>query len=140
MKHIENICRKYNIKNYTINNGVVDVDNDVYFYDKGLYKIPLIFGKVTGNFSCAFNNLSSLSGCPKWIGGDFFCHGNKLEELDGPEFVNGDFIIDKSIVNLLDERYEINNDYEYPRVTNYNFVNKLIKRGNNINSILKNNI
>ena len=92
------------------------------------------------NFSCAFNNLSSLSGCPKWVGGDFFCHGNKLEELNGPEFVDGDFIIDKSIVNLLDERYEINNDFEYPRVTNYNNVNKLIKRSNNINSILKNNI
>ena len=140
MTHIESICRKYNIYNYTIKDGVVNVDGSVSFYDKGLYKMPLIFGKVTGNFSCAFNNLSSLSGCPKWIGGDFFCHGNKLKELNGPDFVNGDFIIDKSIVEHIDERYEINNDYEYPRVTNYNSVNKLIKRNHNINSILKNNI
>lgn len=140
MKHIESICRKYKILDYTIIDSMVDVYGSVYFYDSGLYKIPLKFGKVTGNFSCAFNNLSSLSGCPKWVGGDFFCHGNKLENLDGPDFVEGDFIIDKSIVNYLDKRYEINNDYEYPRVTNYNEVTKLIKRSNSINSILKNNI
>tara|TARA_X000000368_G_scaffold134953_1_gene105932 strand:+ start:11554 stop:11979 length:426 start_codon:yes stop_codon:yes gene_type:complete len=141
MNHIKSICKKYNITNYTIkDDGVVDVNGSVYFYDKGLYKLPLKFGKVTGNFSCAFNNLTSLSGCPKWVGGDFFCHGNKIKELNGPDFVYGDFIIDKSIVGYIDERYEINNDFEFPRVINYNFVNKLIKRGNNINSILKNNI
>ncbi len=36
-------------------------------------------------------NLSSLEGCPKVIGGDFYCNNNKLTSLDGcPEEVGRD--------------------------------------------------
>ena len=53
---IETTCKKYNIKNYTINtDGLVDVNGDVFLYNKGLTKLPLKFGKVTGYFGCRDN-------------------------------------------------------------------------------------
>jgi hypothetical protein len=48
---IDSICKKFGITNYTINpDGTVDVDGDVDLYNKGLTKLPLKFGKVTGYF------------------------------------------------------------------------------------------
>lgn len=140
MDYIVDLCKHFNIKNFNIIENTIDVDGDVNLYDKSLFKIPLNFGKVTGNFSCAFNNLTSLEGCPRWIGGNFYCHGNNLESIEGPEFVGGDFLIDKSIVEKIDKRYKIENTLDFPSIKNYNEVNKLIKRKGKINSILKNNI
>ena len=45
---IDVICKKYGIRNYTINNGVVDVDGDVNLSVQALSGLPLKFGKVTG--------------------------------------------------------------------------------------------
>jgi hypothetical protein len=43
--NIDSICRKYNIKNYTINpDGTVDVDGKVYLNYQKLTKLPLKFG------------------------------------------------------------------------------------------------
>ncbi len=40
-----------NIRNYTINpDGSIDVDEDVWLYDKGLTKLPLKFNKVNELF------------------------------------------------------------------------------------------
>jgi hypothetical protein len=110
---IEEICVKYGISNYTINDdGSVDVDGDVDLNDCELTELPLTFNKVTGTFNCDDNKLTDLKGCPKSVGvffcgsnnltdlefspekvgGDFHCFGNKLTSLKGcPESIGGDF-------------------------------------------------
>jgi hypothetical protein len=90
---ISDICEKYVIMNYTINeDGSIDVDGDVLLYDYGLTKLPLKFEKVTGDFRCYSNQLTSLEGSPKSVGGDFYCQQNKLTSLEGgPEWVGGIF-------------------------------------------------
>jgi hypothetical protein len=58
---INRICRKYSIKNYTINQDMsIDVDDDVVLYDRGLVKLPLRFNKIRGNFNCYTNKLTTL--------------------------------------------------------------------------------
>ena len=88
-QEIHDICKKYKIKNYTINtDGSIDVDGDVSISNKGLKSIPLKFNKVSGNFTCYGNQLCNLEGCPKEVGGWFDCSINKLTSLiGGPEFV-----------------------------------------------------
>jgi hypothetical protein len=90
---IDSICKKFGIRNYTINeDSTIDVDGDVDLYRKGLTKIPLKFGKVSGNFSCGYNQLESLSGAPLSVGGDFSCGDNQLKSLEGsPLSVGGRF-------------------------------------------------
>jgi hypothetical protein len=90
---IEQICEKYQIKNYTINDdGTIDVDGYVDLIDEELFKLPLTFNKVTGYFDCSWNRLTSLKGCPKWVGTDFYCHDNKLTSLEyDPEYVGGSY-------------------------------------------------
>ena len=92
-EEINIICRNYHILNYTINSdGSIDVDNDVDLYGRGLIKLPLNFGKVSGNFHCNENKLTTLEGCPQSIGGDFSCMSNNLTTLEGsPQSVGGDF-------------------------------------------------
>jgi hypothetical protein len=92
-KHIESICKKYGIRNYTINNnGLVDVDGDVYLSDRKLDNLPLTFGTVTGFFICHYNQLTSLEGSPREVRGGFNCTNNQLTTLKGsPTEVGGDF-------------------------------------------------
>ena len=99
---IDIICKKYGIKNYTINpDDSIDVDGDVdlrgsrfwdYFRTSSSYgkmnnwtldRLPLKFGKVSGSFDCRYNNLTTLEGCPKEVGGDFYISDNKLTSLVG---------------------------------------------------------
>ena len=81
---IEYICRKYGIENYIINDDeTVDVDGDVNLYKKGLTKLPIKFGKVTGYFFCGHNHLTTLEGAPYWVGKYFDCNKNKLTSLKG---------------------------------------------------------
>ncbi len=91
--NIEDICKKYDIRNYTINSdGSIDVDGDFYSSREELTKLPLKFGKVTGNFNCSFNELTSLEGSPNYVGGYFNCRGNQLFTLEGsPNYVGGYF-------------------------------------------------
>jgi len=90
---IHSICKKFGIKNYTINqDGSIDVDRNVYLNAKKLIELPLKFGKVGGDFYCHYNNLTSLEGSPREVGGDFHCNGNKLTSLEGsPHSVGGIF-------------------------------------------------
>ena len=89
---IEAICKKYNIKNYIINeDGSIDVDDDIYLYNKKLKVLPLKFRRVIGNFECSFNKLTSLKGSPQSIGGYFSCSFNKLTSLKGsPQSIGGE--------------------------------------------------
>ena len=80
-------CEKY-LKNYTINpDGTIDVNGDVdlYYCLGKMKKLPVKFGKVSGDFSCYRNNLTTLEGCPKYVGGGFSCSSNELTTLKGIE-------------------------------------------------------
>jgi hypothetical protein len=90
---IDEICEKYQIKNYTINDdGTIDVDGGVGFSGYGLEELPLNFNRVTGFFVCDDNQLTTLKGSPRWVGGWFDCDDNYLSSLEfGPEYVGNDF-------------------------------------------------
>ena len=89
---IHELCKKYNIIHYTINNGLVDVDGNVDLSTKKLTKIPIKFGNVNGYFHCDGNQLTSLEGGPQKVGGDFYCSRNRLTSLEGaPKYIGGNF-------------------------------------------------
>lgn len=73
--------------------GLVDVDGDFHCNNMRLNDLKGVrFGKVTGNFWCSRNNLTSLAGCPQEVGGTFNCYGNELSTLDGsPKKVTSTF-------------------------------------------------
>jgi hypothetical protein len=101
---IHKICEKYGITVYTINtDGSIDVDDNVDLNDFGLTKLPLKFNKVSGNFECYYNKLTTLEGSPKSVGGDFYCRYNKLTSLEGsPKSVGGNFHCnDNNLTTLL---------------------------------------
>ena len=93
---IDSICEKYGIRYYTINSdGTVDVDDNVSLSYKRLTKLPLRFGKVSGDFNFHNNNLISLEGCPESVGVSFACNYNKLTTLKGcPQSVGEIFILE----------------------------------------------
>jgi hypothetical protein len=94
-RKIDSICDKYNIKNYTINqDGSIDVDGNVSIeVRRELTKLPLKFGRVSGDFICRCNQLTTLEGCPNSVGGYFDCQDNQLTTLEGcPESVGDSFL------------------------------------------------
>ena len=95
---------KYKIRNYTINSDEsIDVDGDVYLFNKGLTELPLKFNKVNGIFDCDDNKLTSLEGCPQTIGGSFLCSYNKLTSLEGcPEIIEGSFFCSNNNLTSFD--------------------------------------
>jgi hypothetical protein len=101
---IDKICKKWDIENYTINpDGTVDVDGNVYLSGQGLKKLPLKFGKVTGDFYCGHNRLTTLEGSPKEVGGFFSCGYNQLTTLEGaPKEVGGDFYCNNNQLTTLE--------------------------------------
>ncbi len=102
-KEIHEICEKYNIKNYKINNGLVDVDGDVSLSYHNLTHLPLSFGEISGDFNCSDNKLTTLKGCPVIVNGYFECWLNKLTKLDYlPEFIGGNFYSQNNELKTLD--------------------------------------
>ena len=106
------LCRLYGIKDYVIDGDAVDVYGDVNFFQssKKLTKFPFKFGKVTGDFLCmdnkltslkngptharsfycSNNNLTSLEGCPKYISGVFSIGSNRIESFESfPDYISG---------------------------------------------------
>jgi hypothetical protein len=78
----------------TINpDGTVDIEGDCSLKsNKKVNQLPVKFGKVSADFSCYYNQLTSLAGAPQSVGGWFSCHGNKLTSLIGaPYSVGGNF-------------------------------------------------
>ena len=135
------ICEKYGIENYTINpDGSIDVNGDVNLCNFGLTELPLIFNKVTGSFDCGGNNLTSLKGCPRWVGGYFSCSMNNLTSLEfSPDYVGYFFTCE---YNDLTDNYcdtEIGGGFyttlkqdgllfDHNEATNYKEFQKLYKR------------
>ena len=70
----------------------IDIEGSVDLNGLKLKKLPLKFNKVSGNFYCGNNQLTSLEGSPKEVGGFFNCSSNNLTSLEGaPKKVGGDF-------------------------------------------------
>jgi hypothetical protein len=100
---VEKICKKFGIENWTIIDGLVDVDGDVYLSHRSLTKLPLKFGRVSGYFSCYNNKLTTLEGAPKEVSGGFDCDNNKLTSLEGaPKEVGGGFICSNNKLTTLE--------------------------------------
>jgi hypothetical protein len=112
---IDSICKKYGIKNYTINSdGTVDVNGNVNLSNCRLQEIPLKFGYVSGNFYCGTNKLTTLKGAPREVGGSFGCGTNELTSLEGaPIRVDGYFdCCDNKIVSLQGGPKEVGGDFD----------------------------
>ena len=60
-EEIHELCKKYYIENYTINEDKsIDVNGYVVLYRKNLTKLPLKFRNVSGYFHCRYNKLTTL--------------------------------------------------------------------------------
>ena len=142
---IEEICEKYEITNYTINqDGTIDVDGSVYLDYCNLTKLPLKFGTVTGWFNCSRNLLTTLEGSPKVVYGSFTCNNNRLTSLEGgPENVGFKFICsNNNLTTLKGCPKSIGKDFlcNNNRLVNIDFIPNSIKgkfliSGNPISSI-----
>ena len=78
LNSLEALVMSYGITNFTINNGVVDVDKGVVFDKWNLKKIPFKFGIVKGYFRCCNNrNLKSLENAPEIVEDYFYCKNNR---------------------------------------------------------------
>ncbi len=107
---IDEICRKYNITDYTINDdGSIDVVGNIDLSQMRLTELPLRFNKVTGYFLCIENRLTSLKGSPKWVGDSFHCGHNNLTSLEfGPVYVGGYFCCsDNDLTDLIDSPKQV---------------------------------
>ena len=94
-KIIERWLKNHDIRNYTINEDLsVDCYDSVDIRFKRLmidyitmarsYRMTALrvkFNKVSGNFACNSNNLTSLDFAPSHVGGSFHCYNNKLTSL-----------------------------------------------------------
>jgi hypothetical protein len=90
--------------------GLVDVKGyfDCCYQDLKSFK-RIKFGKISGDFNCFNNQLTSLEGAPQEVGGNFKCHGNKLTSLEGaPQKVgDGFFCSNNQLTSLVGAPQEV---------------------------------
>lgn len=102
---ILNIIRRYHISidTFTLDEfGKLNVTGNVKICDTKLKKLPLKFGKVSGDFHCHLNKLTTLKYAPQTVGGDFNCSNNKLKSLKyAPKEVGGDFFCQENELEKL---------------------------------------
>src|SRR5574343_312597 len=73
---IKEICRRYNIIDYTINtDGSIDVDGNAWLYNRTITKLQLKFNKSNG---CECNNIKSFEYFPSFVKDTFFCLSNPI--------------------------------------------------------------
>lgn len=101
---IENIVKRYCIKldHFTLREDLVDVHGNVKITNTSLRKLPIRFGRVSGDFYCYANKLQTLKGSPDFVGGDFNCSNNQLTSLKGaPTSVGRDFACHENLLTSL---------------------------------------
>jgi len=83
----------------------LDGAGNINLTDMGLKEIPCIFPeKWDKSFWCGNNQLTSLDGVPKEIGGGFGCMNNKLTSLKGaPRKVGGVFNCSRNTTKFTEE-------------------------------------
>ena len=87
---------------HSIDKGIVSIDGNCVL-DVVVQKLPVKFGKVSGNFSCANLGLKTLENFPMEVGGSVNISSNtKLTSLNGsPQYIGGTFrCIATSIVSF----------------------------------------
>ena len=79
--------------------GLVDVQGAFDCYGQGLEDfLGIRFGKVSEYFYCWNNQLRTLEGAPRVVGGNFYCYRNPLISLEGvPEVIEGNFLFKNTI-------------------------------------------
>lgn len=77
---------------FHINNDLtIDIDSFGYI-GRGNFPEYIQFNKCNGDFFVSNSSITSLKGCPRWVGEDFACNGNLLKTLEGgPEHVEMDY-------------------------------------------------
>lgn len=85
--------RKMDIQDYRINSDLtVDAIGSVFLDRKNLTFLPIQFGTIGGNFYCHNNKLTTLKGSPNTVYGMFQCSNNELKSLQhAPQLVTEDF-------------------------------------------------
>ena len=103
-EEIIKICKKLNIKNYTINSdGSIDVEGDVILTGLVKGRIPIQFNRVSGNFICCDSELTTLENSPRYINVNFNVDSNKLTNLENsPISIGGYFSVENN--NLISLR------------------------------------
>lgn len=79
---------------YRINKDLTISIPDESFLNDNCGDLPsyIQFNKIRGTFTVDDCNLTTLRGCPKYVGGDFECTNNKLTSLEyAPKYVGGSF-------------------------------------------------
>ena len=94
-EQIKKWLEKYTTKQSSIiidSNGLVSIDGRFDFSNDKRKKIPVQFLKVTECFYTSIS-ITSLAGCPKFVGNNFYCSNNKnlTNLIGGPEEVKGDY-------------------------------------------------
>ena len=103
MDLIKQFCKDNGINNYSITNGIVDVNGDVDLSYKNLTELPIRFGIVKGDFNINQNKLTTLKGCPHTVIGNFDCYLNELTDLKYcPSVVDGFFDCSDNNIEILD--------------------------------------
>ncbi len=132
---LEQDCKTYDIKNYTINSdGSIDVDGDVFIAGWRLPECPLKFNIVNGDFDCSDNRFTTMKNFPKkitgWlnasdndlvctkdipqeIGGSINLSFNKLEKLTNiPKVVNEFVVVTNKLTTLVGGPEEVNGHFK----------------------------
>ena len=141
-----------NIVCYDINNDLtVDVSGDVFIGHKQLIEIPIQFNKVSRNFYCAYNNLTSLLGSPHIIGGYLSCSNNNLKTLKYcTNNIIGDFVCHNNPLEdindldskLLIESFKQNRNWtqEIDQYVLDRYLEHWIEKDSNVLNILKDKV
>ena len=89
----EQVLKEWGVPYQKQPDGTLLVPGDLNISNKGLTRLPgLSCVSVTGDFSCATNQLTSLEGAPQSVTGDFSCSRNQLTSLEhAPQTVGGGF-------------------------------------------------
>lgn len=127
MYKMQQLCKKYDITNYIINDdNSVDVHGSLNF-TKSLFRnkktyVPIKLGRLSGSFHCNYNKLISLDNCPTSVEDDysiahnnlkslkgcppscysFYCNDNELESLEYCPNVVDDFICSRNKLTSLE--------------------------------------
>ncbi len=111
-QEIHEICRKYEIENYTINSdGSIDIHDYFTIYNSDKLP-PLKFNKIELSFALSDVKLETLENLPKYVGGFYDVSYNKLTSLEGfPLEVGTDIdVSENKLTNLEGIVSEVNGD------------------------------
>jgi hypothetical protein len=88
-----------------LDDGAIEIDASHTWLKVMVEKLPIGLSKVHGVFSIRSQGLSrtltTLEGCPKYVGKEFFCSCNQISDLEGgPEEANGYYAFNCPLTSL----------------------------------------